>query len=173
MLFYDALECGETQPTAIFIILFKLRQHDDQAGFTMLMMAANRGHIKVVFSALLYYKNTPACPLLSLTDAYNHNALDHAIRAGQQEVVDMLMAAGSPLGVYPARVSKEVLDKRKALLAKGDARGFEGGGDEDNDDTMDESDRAAERIARMAEHMAKHERGHVSVSTSEEEGIQL
>ena len=46
------------------------------------------------------------------------NAMDHAVLSDQREVIALLMAAGAPIGVYPARVDKEVLVKRRERMAE-------------------------------------------------------
>jgi len=87
-------------------------------GFTAAMMAANRGHLEVIQRLVVYDQDVPNTGFLDARDPSGHNALDHAVRSNEPEVVQVLMAAGAAVGRVLPNVSRQVLLQREAALER-------------------------------------------------------
>ena len=114
-------------------------------GFTALIMAAHRGHEKVVklFIDIVDAQPHQHLTLLEERDSFGYSALDHAIDERQQGTIDLLMAAGVGIGAIHPKTSPGVREKRLEALARKEAvaarRPLEEA-DEDEDEDEDEEE---------------------------------
>ena len=89
-------------------------------GFTALIMAAHRGHDKVIKHFIDIVDANPHhhLPLLEQRDYIGYRALDHAIEEREQDAIDLLMAAGVEIGSIHPKLTKETRQKRDKALER-------------------------------------------------------